>query len=183
MDYKIESIINGIIDIEGGYVNDPKDSGGETNFGITKATAKAHGYHGEMIYLTREQAFEIYASDYVYGPRFDEIAYLLPLTGAELVDTGVNMGPSVAAKSLQRWLTALNNGGDLYPDLNADGIIGPRTISAIKSLIAKRGESAADEALCMACNCLQGARYLELAEKSEKNERFLWGWLTNRVMK
>ena len=33
--------INELIEREGGYVNDPKDSGGETKFGITVATARA----------------------------------------------------------------------------------------------------------------------------------------------
>ena len=37
-------IINEIIGVEGGYVNDPSDSGGETNFGITVAVARQFGY-------------------------------------------------------------------------------------------------------------------------------------------
>lgn len=36
-----DKIINEIIRVEGGYVNDPRDSGGETNFGITVAVARA----------------------------------------------------------------------------------------------------------------------------------------------
>ena len=34
MDYK--EIISQVLKHEGGYVNDPTDMGGETNFGITK---------------------------------------------------------------------------------------------------------------------------------------------------
>jgi len=43
-----QEIINQIIDVEGGYVNDPSGSGGETNFGITEAVARAYGYAGAM---------------------------------------------------------------------------------------------------------------------------------------
>lgn len=37
-------IIDGILGLEGGYSTNPKDKGGETNWGITEATARAHGY-------------------------------------------------------------------------------------------------------------------------------------------
>jgi len=35
--------------------------------------------------------------------------------------------------------------------------------------------------MVLALNCLQGAFYVELAEKREKDERFVYGWLLNRV--
>ena len=41
-----ERIINEIIRVEGGYVNNPSDSGGGTNFGITVAVARQFGYSG-----------------------------------------------------------------------------------------------------------------------------------------
>ena len=52
-------VIDGILSIEGGYSNNPADRGGETNWGITKATARANGYQGEMKALTREEAYAI----------------------------------------------------------------------------------------------------------------------------
>ena len=30
-------------------------------------------------------------------------------------------------------------------------------------------------------NCLQGAYYVDLAERREKDQRFMYGWLTHRV--
>ena len=48
------------VGIEGGYSNDPDDSGGETNWGITKATAVAYGYTGPMRDMPRETAHGIY---------------------------------------------------------------------------------------------------------------------------
>lgn len=176
-------IISNIIKVEGGYVNDPKDPGGETKYGITVKVARAHGYQGKMIDLTEQQAFDIYYSDYVTGPRFDQVYNTgCEKLAAELIDTGVNMGPAIASKFLQRWLTALNNEGKQYPDLVPDGMIGPRTISALNQLIAIRGAAQVDRALTSACNSLQASRYLELAEAKSSNEAFLWGWLTNRAV-
>lgn len=180
---KLAEIIRNLIKVEGGYVNDPNDPGGETKYGITVAVARAHGYQGKMIDLTEQQAFDIYYADYVTGPRFDQVFNTgCEKLAAELIDTGVNMGPSVAAKFLQRWLTALNNEGKLYPDLTPDGMIGPRTISALKSLMSVRGPATVDTVLTSACNSLQAARYLDLAESKSTNETFLWGWLTNRAV-
>ena len=43
-----QRVIDQIIKVEGGYVNDPSDSGGETNYGITKHVARKYGYKGSM---------------------------------------------------------------------------------------------------------------------------------------
>lgn len=176
-----DQIFNDILGVEGGYIDHPADRGGPTNWGITQKTARAHGYNGDMRNLTRDQALAILEADYWFGPRFDQIAKISDKVAAELCDTGVNMGPSVPSKFLQRWLTALNRNGKLYPDLTADGIIGPRTISALNSLISARGFAATEKNLLKALNCSQGNRYLEIAEGDKTQEEFLWGWLDNRV--
>ncbi|MCV6943035.1 putative peptidoglycan-binding domain-containing protein, partial [Klebsiella pneumoniae] len=115
------------------------------------------------------------------GPRFDQVAALSTLLADELCDTGVNMGPSVASKFFQRWLTAMNMRGKLYPDLIPDGAIGPRTITALKGYLSARGKEG-EQVLLRALNCSQGARYLELAEGREANEDFLYGWVKERVL-
>ncbi|MBN9706632.1 glycoside hydrolase family 108 protein [Enterobacter roggenkampii] len=175
-----DDIFNAILGKEGGYVNHPDDKGGPTNWGITQATARAHGYTGDMRNLTREQALAILEADYWYGPRFDQVAVVSPVIAAELCDTGVNMGPSVQVKWFQRWLNVFNNQQQLYPDLIADGQIGPRSISALKFYLAKRG-SEGETVLLRALNCSQGQRYLELAEQRQQNESFVYGWVRERV--
>ncbi|MEI7216259.1 hypothetical protein PB70LOC_04468 [Pectobacterium versatile] len=173
-------IFNAILNREGGYVNHPADRGGPTNWGVTEKVARAHGYNSDMRNMTRQQALAIYEADYWYGPRFDQVAAVSPTIAAELCDTGINMGPSVPSKWLQRWLTAMNDGGRLYPDLIADGNIGPRTITALRQYLAARGAEA-ERVLLRALNCSQGARYLELAEQRPANEAFLYGWVRERV--
>jgi lysozyme family protein len=173
-------IFNGIITREGGYVNHPNDKGGPTCWGITEKTARSHGYQGDMRNLTKEQALAIYKADYWAGPRFDEVATISYPIATELCDTGVNMGPSVQAKWFQRWLNAFNNQQSLYPDLVADGQIGPRTINALKAYLSLRGGDG-ESVMLRALNCSQGQRYLELAEQRPKNESFIYGWIRERV--
>ena len=175
-----DNIFDVILGKEGGYVDHPNDKGGPTNWGITQATARAHGYTGDMRNLTREQALSILEADYWYGPRFDQVASVSSAIAAELCDTGVNMGPSVPVKWLQRWLNAFNNQQKPYPDLVADGQIGPRSISALKSYLAARGKDG-EEVMLRALNCSQGQRYLELAEGRPANESFVYGWVKERV--
>ena len=175
-----DQIFNSILGKEGGYANNPADRGGPTCWGITEATARAHGYTGDMRVLPRETALAILTADYWTGPRFDQVATISPLIAAEICDTGVNMGPSVPAKWLQRWLSAMNNQGAMYPDLIADGQIGPRTLVALKSFLNARGKEG-EAVLIKALNCSQGARYLELAEQRAANETFLYGWVKDRV--
>ena len=173
-------VIDSVIGKEGGYVNNPDDKGGPTKWGITQAVARAHGYQGNMKDLSRDQAVQIFEADYWYGPRFDQIAQVSESIAAELMDTGVNMGPSVPSKWLQRWLNAFNIKGTLYPDMSVDGNIGPRTISALTLFLKKRGKEG-EAVLLKALNASQGARYLELAEGREANESFIYGWLKERV--
>ena len=93
----IDQLIDSLIDREGGYVNHPADKGGPTCFGVTEAVARAHGYSGPMRYLPRSEAAAIYRRIYWLRPRFDEVARRSAALAAELFDTGVNMGPAVAA--------------------------------------------------------------------------------------
>ena len=173
-------IFKGIIETEGGYVNHPDDKGGPTCWGITETSARAHGYNGDMRSLMKAQAMDIYLADYWAGPRFDEVAGISEALAVELCDTGVNVGPALSTVIFQRWLTAFNDQGKLYPDLLPDGAIGPRTINALKAFLAKRG-SEGEMVLLRALNCSQGQHYLDITEKREQNESFLYGWMLQRV--
>lgn len=176
----IEEIINDVIRVEGGYSHDKADAGGETMYGITVAVARNHGYTGDMRNLPRQTAYDIYYKSYVVEPGFDLVAKIDPVVAAELVDTGVNMGTTTAAKFLQQSLNALNDGGTKYPDLIVDGRLGKASMSALEAFLRQRGTDGR-VVLLRALNSLQGARYIALAESRPQNERFVFGWLLNRV--
>ncbi|MEM6602525.1 MAG: glycosyl hydrolase 108 family protein [Pseudomonadota bacterium] len=174
------TIINEIIRVEGGYVNDPSDSGGETNYGITEAVARRYGYEGRMECLPASLAFEIYENKYWASLHLDEIAEISSDVAHELADTGINMGTGRAAEFLQRCLNALNNQGRLYPDLKVDGDVGPKTLSAFRSFHNQRGKKGMQVLLKM-LNSLQGEFYISLAERRQKDEKFVYGWFDHRV--
>lgn len=174
------TLIEDVIDREGGYVDHPADRGGATRYGITQAVARAEGYTGAMRDLPRALAARIYRRRYWQAPNFAAVATRAPLLAAELFDTGVNMGPSVAATFLQRILNALNRQQRDWGDIAVDGNIGAQTLAALDTLLATRGP-AAEAVLVKAINALQGERYLRLAETRPANEAFLYGWLAQRV--
>jgi lysozyme family protein len=176
----VHALIEELIDREGGYTDHPADRGGPTMFGITEAVARANGYAGEMRRLPRRQAAAFYRRLYWTRPRFDSVAEAAPRIAAELFDTGVNMGPKVAASFLQRALNALNRGASDYPDIAVDGRIGPATLAALDGFLRRRGP-AGETVLLKAIEALQGERYLRLAESRPANEAFLYGWLANRI--
>lgn len=175
-----DNVIDKIIKIEGGYVDDPSDSGGETRYGVTVKVARQNGYDGDMKFFPLELAKKIYIDKYWNSLCLDEISDLAPSVAEELVDTGINMGVIRAAKFLQRSLNSLNNRGTQFNDLTVDGIIGKNTIRALEIYINVRGKEG-NTVLVNMLNCLQGAFYIDLAERREKDEKFVYGWFKHRV--
>lgn len=169
-----------VIGVEGGYVNDPADSGGETNWGITVAVAREAGYTGSMRSMPLAEAQRIYKARFWDSLRLEAIAAISPAVALEVFEQAVNMGLDRAGRHLQRAINVLNRAGSDYPDIAVDGKPGPRTVTALNQLRTKRGEMGM-KALVRALNLYQGAFYLDLAEKREKDEKFVMGWLLNRV--
>lgn len=148
----IDSLIDDVIDREGGFSDHPADRGGPTRWGITQAVARGQGYTGDMRQLPRDTAAAIYRRLYWLRPGFEGVAARAPLIAAELFDTGINMGPAVAAAFLQRALNALNRGASDYPDVALDGQLGARTLAALDAFIAQRG-TGAEGVLLKAMEC------------------------------
>jgi lysozyme family protein len=88
-----------LIQFEGGYVNRSDDPGGATNYGITQATARSHGYTGDMRDLPVGTAKAIYKTDYWDAVRVDTLPDALKYAA---FDTAVNNGVTRA----NQWLLA-----------------------------------------------------------------------------
>jgi lysozyme family protein len=107
--------------IEGGYVSNPADPGGETKFGICKRSYP----NLDIEHLTRDGARAIYARDYWTPILGDELPDVVALVS---FDCAVNQGVSSAVKVLQE---ALVNQGYL-PEDAVDGRHGSQTLGAVK---------------------------------------------------
>lgn len=106
---------------EGGYVNDPKDKGGETNYGITIGTARQFGYTGSMRSIPMDVVEKIYKARFWDALGCDELADKYGFAFAfQLFDAGVNHGVGNAKRMLQRAVGVVD-----------DGVIGKVTRQAI----------------------------------------------------
>ena len=108
--------IERVLSEEGGYVNDIRDAGGETKYGISKRAYPSV----DIASLTLDDAKAIYKRDYWDACRCDELPDRI---AAALFDSAVNSGRGPAVKWLQQ---ALN--------VTADGVIGTMTAAAITAL-------------------------------------------------
>jgi lysozyme family protein len=176
----LQQVIDELVGREGGYTNHPADRGGPTRWGVTEQVARAYGYRGDMRALPRETAEDIYRKRFWFGPKFDQVAKRYPRVAEELLDTGVNMGQTIAAGFLQRALNLLNREASDYPDIGVDGNIGPMTLHALDAFKAKRGAEG-EAVLLKALDGFQVSRYADITEARPKNEAFFYGWIANRI--
>jgi len=102
---------------EGGYVNHPKDPGGETNLGVTKRVYEKWGGTKDMKDLTVEDVAPIYKKEYWDRCKCDDLE-----SGVDWVvfDWAVNSGTGRSAKAIQKICGAAQ-----------DGAIGPKTLALI----------------------------------------------------
>ncbi len=108
---------------EGGYVNDPADSGGATNKGITQRTYNS--FREEKPFnavknITNEEVKTIYRNEYWNTSHCDNLPDELAIA---VFDTAVNCGVSRAIKILQSRL-----------DIKADGVFGAITKESVKNI-------------------------------------------------
>ena len=113
-----------LLGYEGGFSDHRADPGGKTQFGITEAVARAHGFTGDMRTLTRDEAKRIYRADYWEPVRADELP---PQVRYDVFDGAVNSGVKQSVKWLQRAAGVAD-----------DGVIGPKTLAAVHAMTPDR---------------------------------------------
>jgi len=172
---------------EGGYANDPADSGGETFRGISRRNwpewsgwkkidqVKARGATTakliDVAFQSDMEMTQMVAAFYYlnFWKPFNSLEASDRIV-AKVFDTAVNVGVSGATKMLQR---AINKLGPVS-QLTVDGKIGPRTRSAFDIVIVvKDGEARFLRAFCAE----QESHYRAIVQRKPSQAKFLKGWL------
>ena len=122
---RTNDIIDGIIEREGGFVDNPADRGGPTKYGITLSTLEA--WRGKRVtawgvkLLGEAEARSIYHDEFLVKPGFSKIKWF-PVRLFSL-DSAVQHGPGRAIRWLQK-----------IAGVTVDGILGPVSLEAINRL-------------------------------------------------
>jgi len=111
-----ETSIARLLGNEGGLVDNPKDPGGLTQWGISQRSYPSLNIRA----LTREQAEAVYLHDFWMPIDADEMPDAI---GFQLLDFAVNSGVGTALRVLQRAVGVAD-----------DGHIGPVTLAAIRAV-------------------------------------------------
>ena len=162
----VQDIAREIVAREGGYVNDPDDPGGATNYGVTIHTLRRLGLDldrdgdvdiSDLRRLTRAQAEDIFVEHYFQRPR---IATLPAPLQASVFDMYVNAGAN-AVKILQRLLNQMGQ------SVAVDGVIGPQTAGA-----AKAAAQAAPDHIADAYAIARRNYYFRLADQRPASRKY-----------
>lgn len=145
---------------EGGYVNNPNDSGGKTKYGITEKVARGYGYQGEMKNLPLNFARKVYKTGYWDANQLDHCPS--QLLAENVFDCAVNCGVRTATKLLQQVLGA-----------TVDGVIGSETLDAVVKALETIGE----KALVAAYLDGREVKYHGICANDQSQTKFLKGWL------
>ena len=162
----VRQIAEEIVAREGGYVNDPDDPGGATNFGVTIHTMRRLGVDlngdgrvnvADVKALTRAQAVDIFIKHYFERPLIGELPEPLQ---PSVFDMYVNAGGN-AIRILQQLLRRMGI------NVGVDGVLGPQSIGA-----AKQAMAAAPEHLVDAYGIARRNYYFRLADKRRASRKF-----------
>ena len=175
----VAAIADAIIAREGGYVNDPDDPGGATNFGVTVHTMRRLGLDltgdgrvdaADVRRLSRDQARSIFIDGYFNAPRISELPSILHAT---VFDMQVNAG-TWGVRLLQRLVTEMG-----FPTAD-DGRIGPLTLAAVRA-----AARAAPEHIVDAYGIERRNYYYRLADRRPASRKYArrrdggkGGWIT-----
>lgn len=177
--HTIQDIARSIVLTEGGYVNDPDDPGGATQYGVTLATLRRLGRDltrdgqvddADVRAVTPQIAADIFVDHYFRAPRLGDLPEPL---WPSVFDMYVNSG-SQAVKILQKLLCAMRL------EVAVDGSVGPQTVAA-----AQRAYQAAPGHLVDAYGIARRNYYYALADRSPSLRKFArrrdggkGGWIT-----
>ena len=149
-----DKAIKVVLENEGGYVNDPKDSGGETRWGISKRKYP----NLDIKNLSKTEAIKIYKRDYWDALKLSDI--MADEVALQVFDMAVNSGVRRAALMMQK----------LFGDkLVLDGIIGEKTLFCINMK--------QPDVLVQHYKWERVKYYMDLCRRKPVMRKFLYSWI------
>ena len=163
-----------VLNHEGGFVDDPDDPGGATNFGVSLRWLRTLGELGD---IDRDADIDV---DDIHALETHDVAKLYhdqwwaphgygafpdPAVAIKTFDLAINMGARAAHRILQRAIRA--SSGEALID---DGIIGPVTRQALAACVTA--------SLLAAMKSEAAGQYRLIAATKPRLTKFLHGWLS-----
>lgn len=165
---EFEPAVEYVLENEGGFVDNPNDAGGATNYGLSLRYLRSFKFDIDDIKnLTVDKAKEIYKSNFWDGSPFESIKY--QILANYIFDMGVQHGIAQAIKLVQRSLWAVYRFSYIRECLKDDGVMGSKTLDLLNKI---------DCTSTLPVIVAVRASYCRfLAEENPKNKEFLNGWL------
>lgn len=182
---------------EGGWCHDPGDKGGETYMGCARNffpdepiwpiidREKSHPSYkeGRSAFTKHLSGFPSlvgfvkgwYRKQWWDRLRLDQFEQNV---SNELFEQAVNLGLTGMGRYLQRLCNAFNwrkegspDGERLFDDLQTDGVVGPKTLSALAVVLSRNNP----ERIVHLMNCMQGAHYVNISAAQFPLRKFCCG--------
>lgn len=155
-----ELAVQDIIKTEGGFVNDPLDNGGATNYGITIGTLS--NYLGRQATLEEIKNISLDTVKMIYKSNYWDRLKLDQIRDSKLAhilfDQAVNRGTRKVAEQIQKLVS-----------VHPDGIIGPLTINVINTVDPRR--------LLLQFLMESQNSYVSIVNANPNQLKFLSGWI------
>ena len=153
------------------FVDDPDDSGGPTNWGITLRTLRRFRLDldgdgdvdiDDLMRVDPSIAADLFLEGFYRAPGLHRLAARYPLQGQRLrscvFDWSVHSGPQRPVRAIQRLVCAA-----------ADGKVGDRTVAAVDAYLARIGGNAATNEYA----AIRRDFYYALADRRPKDRKYV----------
>lgn len=191
-EHYVKRMISTLLELEGGYGNNPNDKGGKTKYGITKNSYP----HLDIKNLTKEDAVEIYKRDWLerYSGLYNSIYAHIDACGTDDKSAvnvcftptffyfAVNAGTQRAVRLLQKAINETSRNIRKRLSISEDGLWGAQSSAALQTVIYQDGNDTPTNEISRALNIAavfkqHALRYYYILALKPTQRQFLCSWI------